>query len=96
MLSCDKIRVDGFNFDLSHLAGPHSVLTSRYESIPKTHHNTTYTLDLCKPLQKSGKEKATEECPNGTRGESVLGLLAHPFPSPLACVRDGDDGDWVC
>ncbi|XP_044723892.1 autophagy-related protein [Hirsutella rhossiliensis] len=67
MLRCDNVRVDGHSFDLSQLGGPHSVVTSRYESIPDTHHNFTYTLDICKPLKKSGKVKKTEECPNGTR-----------------------------
>lgn len=69
MLRCDNVRVDGHSFDLSQLGGPHSVVTSRYESIPDAHHNVTYTLDICKPLKKSGKAKNTEECPNGTRGE---------------------------
>ncbi|KAF4589792.1 Autophagy-like protein 27 [Ophiocordyceps camponoti-floridani] len=67
MLRCENVRVDGHSFDLSQLGGPHSVVTSRYESIPDAHHNTTYTLDICKPLKKSGTVKKTEECPNGTR-----------------------------
>ena len=67
-LACEKIRVDGVNFDLSKLGGPHSVVTSRWDSLAETHHNTTYTVDVCKPLKKSGKSKKGEECPNGTRG----------------------------
>ncbi|PHH65793.1 hypothetical protein CDD81_1520 [Ophiocordyceps australis] len=67
MLRCDNVRVDGHSFDLSKLGGPHSVVTTRYESLPNVHHNVTYTLDICKPLKKSGKAKKSEECPNGTR-----------------------------
>jgi hypothetical protein len=65
---CGNIIVDQHKFDLSKLGGPHSVVTSQYESIAQTHTNTTYTLDPCGPLKKSGKGKKTEECPNGTRG----------------------------
>lgn len=72
MLSCNKILVDGHNFDLSPLGGPHSVVTSRFESSTGAHSNTTYTVDICQPLKKSGKAKSKEECPNGTRGEDYL------------------------
>lgn len=75
MLSCNKILVDGHNFDLSPLGGPHSVVTSRFESSTGAHSNTTYTVDICQPLKKSGKAKSKEECPNGTRGEDYLSLL---------------------
>ncbi|PHH90019.1 hypothetical protein CDD83_4703 [Cordyceps sp. RAO-2017] len=67
MLRCENVRVDGHSYDLSQLSGPRSVVTSLYESIPDVYHNTTYTVDICKPLKKSGKAKKTEECPNGTR-----------------------------
>ncbi|KAK5997784.1 Autophagy-related protein 27 [Cladobotryum mycophilum] len=67
MLDCKKVRVDGHNFDLSALGGPHSVVTSRFEPSTNAHQNTTYTVDICQPLKKSGKSKNTEECPNGTR-----------------------------
>jgi autophagy-related protein 27 len=69
MLSCENIRIDGHSFDLSELGGPHSVVTSRWESLAETHINTTYTVDICRPLKKSGESKKGEQCPNGTRGE---------------------------
>ncbi|KAM0249174.1 hypothetical protein ACHAQJ_009154 [Trichoderma viride] len=75
MLSCDKIRVDGHNFDLSPLGGPHSVVTSRFESSTDAHQNTTYTVDICQPLKKSGKAKSKEECPNGTRVCAITRFL---------------------
>lgn len=75
MLRCDNIFVDGRSFDLSQLGGPHSVVTSRYESLPSAYQNTTYTLDICKPLKKSGKVDAKEECPNGTRVCAITRLI---------------------
>ncbi|KOS22400.1 Autophagy-related protein 27 [Escovopsis weberi] len=67
LLDCKKVRVDGHNFDISALGGPHSVVTSRFEPSTNAHQNTTYTVDVCQPLKKSGKGKGKEDCPNGTR-----------------------------
>ena len=67
MLDCKKIVADGHTFNLDKLSGPHSVVTSKYSSSAETFHNTTYTLDVCKPLKKGGKDKS---CPNGTRGKN--------------------------
>ncbi|KAI5458143.1 autophagy-related protein 27 [Mariannaea sp. PMI_226] len=75
LLTCENIRVDGHSFDLSKLKGPHSVVTTRYEPNPPEHFNTTYTLDLCGPLKKSGKAKKGQECPNGTRVCAITHLL---------------------
>ncbi|KAJ3519226.1 hypothetical protein NM208_g14208 [Fusarium decemcellulare] len=74
-LDCAKIRADGHTFDLSKLKGPHSVVTTRYVSSPPEHYNTTYTLDVCGPLQKKGKNEP--ECPNGTRVCGVTHLLSN-------------------
>lgn len=63
-LDCSNIRVDGQKFDLSKLGGAHSVVTTRFEPSIPGHSNTTYTLDVCGPLEKKGANK----CPNGTRG----------------------------
>ena len=67
-IDCKQIRADGHTFNLNALGGPHSVVTSRWESSTETHFNTTYTIDICKPLKKGGKGDKKEECPNGTRG----------------------------
>ncbi|CAM1510480.1 Fc.00g008150.m01.CDS01 [Cosmosporella sp. VM-42] len=75
LLDCKKVRAGGVNFDLGKLSGPHSVVTSRWEPSPPLHHNTTYTLDICQPLKKSGKSKKGEECPNGTRVCAIDRLL---------------------
>ena len=67
-LDCKKIRVDEQNFDLSKLGGAHSMVTTKYEASADAHTNTTYTLDVCYPLKKTGDAKKTEQCPNGTKG----------------------------
>lgn len=69
MLDCKKIVSDGHTFNLDKLSGPHSVVTSKYSSSAGAFHNTTYTLDVCKPLKKGDKDKS---CPNGTRGKIFL------------------------
>lgn len=63
---CDHVRVGEADFDLSKLGGPHSVITSQWH--PPTYTNTSYTLDICKPLKRKGDVKKGDECPNGTRG----------------------------
>ncbi|KAF5672465.1 autophagy-related protein [Fusarium heterosporum] len=72
-LDCGKIRADGHTFDLSKLGGPHSIVTTRYRPNPPEHYNTTYTVDVCKPLKKT--DKKTSECPNGTRVCAITHLL---------------------
>ncbi|KAI8687714.1 Autophagy-related protein 27 [Fusarium keratoplasticum] len=72
-LDCSNIRVDGQKFDLSKLKGAHSVVTTRFEPSTMEHYNTTYTLDVCGPLEKKGANK----CPNGTRVCAVTHLLSN-------------------
>ncbi|WEW54785.1 type II membrane protein [Emydomyces testavorans] len=57
-LDCSKIVVDGKAWDLSKLGGPRSV----YHVVdhPPSVINTTYTLDICRPLPKNS------QCPSGT------------------------------
>ncbi|KAG6034017.1 hypothetical protein E4U41_006712, partial [Claviceps citrina] len=75
MLHCENLLIDGYKFNLEKLKGPHSVVTSKYDSMTHTYHNTTYTLDICGPLKKSGKSKSKEECPNGTRVCAIQRLI---------------------
>lgn len=65
-IDCEHIRVDDVSFNLKALGGPHSVVTSRWH--PPTFTNTSYTVDICKPLKRKGDVKKDEQCPNGTRG----------------------------
>ncbi|KAK4122557.1 hypothetical protein N657DRAFT_575272 [Parathielavia appendiculata] len=64
-LTCDNLVVDGHKYNLGALAGPHAVVTSEYT--PPTHHNTTYTIDVCGPLVRRGEVDRAERCPDGTR-----------------------------
>ncbi|KAI9730060.1 MAG: hypothetical protein M1834_006052 [Cirrosporium novae-zelandiae] len=64
-LDCKKVLVDKTNWDFSKLGGPHSVLYSQ-PHWPTTK-NTTFTLDICNPLQRSkNKEERKKECASGT------------------------------
>jgi hypothetical protein len=73
-LDCKNIRIDEHTFNLGALGGPHSVVTTRFEPNPGTHFNTTYTVDICQPLQKS-KGKKTDSCPNGTNVCAITHML---------------------
>lgn len=86
--NCEKLRVDGHTFNLGPLGGPHSVVTSRWEPSTEAHFNTTYTLDICKPLKKSGKAKKTEECPNGTHGKLAELNVRRACANAISSMRD--------
>lgn len=66
-LDCNDIRLDKESFNLSKLGGPHSVVTSLANE--HGHINTTYSVDICRPLVKKN-----DGCPKGTRGTSRAGL----------------------
>lgn len=79
MLRCNHVQVDGQKFDFEPLSGPHSVVT--WQDRPPYMFNTTYTLDLCAPLKKSGDAPSKEQCPNFTRGEPC-------YTHPSGTTRD--------
>lgn len=83
MIHCDNLRVDGHSFNIKPLAGPHTVLTTRAGDIPGEYFNTTYTVDICSPLEKDSKAKKDEQCPNGTRGD-----LGYEMTTPYADMRN--------
>jgi len=62
---CSKVSADGQTFDLSKLGGPHSVMEST-EQLP-TFRNTTYTIDICKSLERPKSIPDSKKCPDGTR-----------------------------
>ncbi len=66
-LNCDHLRSKGAYWDLSPLGGPKSVLNS--EDQGPSFKNTTYTIDLCRPLKRASDVAKGDQCPNGTRGE---------------------------
>ncbi|KIY02461.1 uncharacterized protein Z520_02600 [Fonsecaea multimorphosa CBS 102226] len=65
-IDCQHIRVDGKKFDLSKLAGRHSV-SVHDTSRPPAEYNTTWTIDLCAPLKKLEGIRDQDQCPHGTR-----------------------------
>ncbi|KAL7623618.1 type II membrane protein [Parahypoxylon ruwenzoriense] len=85
MFSCDHVVADKQRFDLSKLGGPHSIVTSRL--VGDSAHNTTYTVDICRPLRKSGDAKKDEQCPNGSRGDTFEKAI--PIAGELAISGGG-------
>lgn len=76
---CHHIRVDGQSFDLSPLSGAYSI--HHLDPHPPSIINTTYTLDICKPLRKTKGVPKSHDCPNLTR---VCGIER--------VIQDEDDG----
>ena len=68
-IDCDHIRVDGKKFDLSKLAGRHSI-SVHATSRPPAEYNTTWTVNLCAPLKKLDGIRDQDQCPAGTRGKT--------------------------
>jgi len=64
---CKQVVIGDVKLDLSPLTGPHSV--SMLQRTPTAIKNTTFTIDICKPLYKSGDKPKSAECPNGSRGK---------------------------
>jgi hypothetical protein len=65
---CSKVVAQKIRWDLKELGGDRSVHWVRDEE-PVTK-NTTFTIDICKPIGiKKGIAKA-DQCPGGTRGEA--------------------------
>lgn len=63
-IDCDHIRVDGKKYDFSSISGPHSVMVSDTKHPPAIS-NTTYTVDLCRPLRKIKGIPNQDQCENG-------------------------------
>ncbi|KAL3424511.1 hypothetical protein PVAG01_03792 [Phlyctema vagabunda] len=64
-IDCHHVRVDKTSFDLSELEGPQSVIHSQDQGVSFL--NTTYTIDICKPLTRAGNVPKEDQCPGGTR-----------------------------
>jgi hypothetical protein len=80
-IDCSKMLADKHNFDLSALDGPHSVMHSVEQ--PPSFLNTTYTVNICRPLVPDGDVKKEERCPGPTRGSSFPPLFPVPALIPL-------------
>ncbi|KAK6387578.1 type II membrane protein [Exophiala oligosperma] len=65
-IDCENIRVGGKKFDISKLAGRHSI-TLHDTSRPPAEYNTTWSVNLCAPLKKIDGVRDADQCPMGTR-----------------------------
>lgn len=66
LLNCKDTIIDGKHYTFSALDGPHSVTWSRQH--PPSIVNTTFTIDICKPLRRTKGVPKGDECRSGTRG----------------------------
>lgn len=73
LLPCAKLPVSDHVYDLSPLAGPHTLVTTEFA--PPSHYNTTWALDLCGPLVRKDAggegDKKGFSCPEGASGTSL-------------------------
>ena len=74
---CNNVVVDQQKYDLSGLDGAHSVVMSRDQGASFL--NTTYTVDICRPLKKKGDVPKDQQCPNGSRGTLMPFTYTHEF-----------------
>lgn len=65
-LTCSDARVDGVSFDFEALGGPHSLY--KIKEHPNGVIKTTFTIDICRFLEKQKGVAKEEDCPNNTRG----------------------------
>jgi len=65
-LDCAQIIDDDVKFNLEKLGGPKTVHKLEYQATPPTTLNTTFTLDICKPLVDKDAKKG-EKCDTGSR-----------------------------
>ena len=65
-LDCSAARDDGVSFNFKTLEGPHALY--RIKEHPNGIINTTFTIDICRPLQKQKGVPKEEDCPNNSRG----------------------------
>jgi len=64
-LDCEKIRIDKQDFNLGGIGGPKTVHFQEYD--PPSISNTTFTIDICKNLERDEKTEKLKQCPTGTR-----------------------------
>ena len=69
-LDCQHVRTEKFDWSFESLGGPKSVLHAVSETASWV--NTTYTIDLCKPLKRKDDVPDNQKCPGGTRCKLLL------------------------
>ena len=85
---CSNIRDNKQSFDISPLETPISVMTTEDHSPSPTMTNTTFTIDICKPLKKAKGIPKEEDCPNGTMRMSNSNLLPRPHSKTTLAPND--------
>jgi hypothetical protein len=85
-IDCTKVVVDKTPFNLKELGGPRSVVHRVDEGPSFT--NTTYTIDICRPLGKAKHVNTEDQCPNRTRRESPCFVASHP---PWSCAPPNEN-----
>lgn len=68
---CSHMRTEGVKFDFSKLGGPHSVSTVDKDRPPSVY-NTTWTVDICKQLEREKEVDKADQCQQGTYGTCIL------------------------
>jgi len=63
---CGRLVKDRVKFDFKSLSGARSVMISD-SSKSVSYLNTTYTVDICRPLKRVEDVPAEKQCPHGTR-----------------------------
>ena len=58
------------SFNFKPLGGPHSLYRIK-ERPPIGIINTTFTIDICQPLEKKKGIPKEEDCPNASRGKPM-------------------------
>ncbi|KAF6232868.1 hypothetical protein HO173_008831 [Letharia columbiana] len=71
-LDCSDVRDDGVSFNFRTLEGPHSLY--RIEKQPNGIKTTTFTIDICRPLEKQKGVPKEEDCPNYSRACAIKRL----------------------
>ena len=75
-IDCSHVRVDGVDFDFSPLDAPHAIWT--IEDHPPSYTNTTFTVNICRPLKKTKGVPKDEDCNNNARGEISQPTFHYP------------------
>jgi hypothetical protein len=81
---CHLILQEGIKFDISELGGARSAVHNEILDLSTT--NTTYTINVCRPLGKVKGNKAEEQCPNGSRSKYDFFSLDQLANSATVCA----------
>ena len=68
-VDCSDARDDGVSFNFRTLEGPHSLYSIKQH--PNGIINTTFTIDICRRLDKKKGVPKEADCPNGSNGKPI-------------------------